>query len=60
MIRLSTLVGQTWRATATSAQSVLDLGRLAAEYIRAARRIAKLPDIAIASIWTWDSSADGN
>ena len=30
------------------------LGRMAAEYLRLARRLARLPDIDLPSIWTWD------
>lgn len=31
------------------------LGRMAANYVRLARRIAGLPDIELVSIWSWDS-----
>lgn len=32
------------------------LGRMAANYLRLARKLARLPDIELISIWTWDSS----
>ncbi|HXZ74994.1 MAG TPA: hypothetical protein VEH31_29565 [Streptosporangiaceae bacterium] len=31
------------------------LGRMAAEYLRHARRLAGLPDIDLPSIWAWDN-----
>jgi hypothetical protein len=32
------------------------LGRMAADYLKLARRLAGLPDIQLTSIWAWDSS----
>jgi len=32
----------------------IPLGRLAADYLRLARQLAGLPDIALTSIWAWD------
>ena len=34
------------------------LGRMAAEYLRVARKLAGLPDIELPSIWTWDAQPD--
>lgn len=34
------------------------LGRMAAEYLRRARKVAGLPDIELPSIWTWDDGRD--
>ena len=48
-------VGRTWTKTEFRQQRV-DLGRLAADYLRLARSLAGLPDIELPSIWTWDSS----
>lgn len=36
-------------------QERIILGRMAANYLRLARRLAGLPDIELISIWTWDS-----
>jgi hypothetical protein len=36
-------------------QERINLGRMAAGYLRLARRLAGLPDIELISIWTWDS-----
>jgi hypothetical protein len=35
-----------------------ELGRMAAEYLRLARRLAGLPDIELPSIWTWDPGTE--
>jgi hypothetical protein len=35
-------------------QQRVRIGRMAAEYLRLARRLAGLPDIDLSSIWTWD------
>src|SRR5690348_1850559 len=36
------------------------LGRMAAEYLRHARRLAGLPDIDLPSIWAWDDGDIAN
>jgi hypothetical protein len=36
-------------------QERIALGRMAANYLRIARKVAGLPDIELMSIWTWDS-----
>lgn len=36
----------------------VSLGRMAAEYLKVARRLAALPDIDLSSIWTWDDGAN--
>lgn len=36
----------------------IKLGRMAADYLRCARRIAGLTDIELQSIWAWDDGSD--
>jgi hypothetical protein len=41
-------------------QHRLPVGRMAADYLRLARRLAGLPDIDLSSIWTWDAEPGGS
>jgi hypothetical protein len=36
----------------------LELGRLAATYLRTARRLAALPPVDLMSVWTWDKGPE--
>lgn len=50
---LDLAVARRWTRAEFRHERVL-LGRRAAEYLKVARRLAALPDIALSSIWTWD------
>ncbi len=39
-------------------QERIKMGRLAAEYLRRARKTAGLPDIELASVWAWDDGSE--
>ena len=51
-------VARTWTRTEFRRERA-ELGRMAAEYLRTARNLAGLADIALPSIWTWDLGNDG-
>jgi hypothetical protein len=51
-------VARTWARTEFRRERA-ELGRMAAEYLRTARNLAGLADIALPSIWTWDLGNDG-
>lgn len=51
-------VARTWTRTEFRSERA-ELGRMAAEYLRTARNLAGLADIALPSIWTWDPGDDG-
>jgi len=51
-------VARTW-TRAEFRRERAELGRMAAEYLRTARNLAGLTDIALPSIWTWDAGNDG-
>lgn len=54
---LDLAVSRRWKRGEFRAEPIR-LGRMAAEYLRRARRIAGLPDIELPSIWAWDEGSD--
>lgn len=50
-------VARTW-ARSEFRRERAELGRMATDYLRSARSLAGLPDIALPSIWTWYPGKD--
>ena len=54
---LDLAVSRRWERGEFREERIL-LGRMAAEYLRRARKIAGLPDIELPSIWAWDDGSE--